>query len=263
MQSIKNTIKASVAALLSSVGAFDRDFRKRTTIVAFHRVNNAMPPDGITCTAEIFDQFCVFFKEHFRVVRLSEQIAAATAGVETGGTLSITFDDGYRDNVEVAAPILLRHSLPATFFLTSDFIGSDFVPFWDADLSPHPGWMTWEQIRHLVACGFDIGCHTRTHIDMGSANPDLIRSELTASKDKLEVELQIPISMFVYPFGGKANINEDSLQMVREAGFSCCASCYGGTNDALLDPFNLKRVGIGKWFASPQQFGLEMYMRRV
>ena len=73
-----------------------------------------------------------------------------------GGSLSITFDDGYLDNYEIAAPILREVGLSATFFVTTNFIGSEFVPFWDSDLPQQPGWMSWKQVRELADHGFEI-----------------------------------------------------------------------------------------------------------
>jgi peptidoglycan/xylan/chitin deacetylase (PgdA/CDA1 family) len=43
----------------------------------------------------------------------------------------LTFDDGYRDNYEVAFPILRLAGLPATFFLPTAFVGSAVWPWWD------------------------------------------------------------------------------------------------------------------------------------
>ena len=48
--------------------------------------------------------------------------------------MSITFDDGYRDNHEIAAPILKDLGLHSTFFITSGYIESNVVPFWDKEL---------------------------------------------------------------------------------------------------------------------------------
>jgi peptidoglycan/xylan/chitin deacetylase (PgdA/CDA1 family) len=93
-----------------------------------------------------------------------------------GGTLSITFDDGYRDNYEVAAPILKRLDLPATFFVTTGFIGTRRVAPWDQNLVRQPGWMDWDQVRSLASQGFEIGCHTDTHIDMGTADEQTVRA---------------------------------------------------------------------------------------
>jgi peptidoglycan/xylan/chitin deacetylase (PgdA/CDA1 family) len=46
--------------------------------------------------------------------------------------VSITFDDGYRDNYTEAKPKLEKHNTPATFFITTGFIGSEIEFWWDA-----------------------------------------------------------------------------------------------------------------------------------
>lgn len=56
-----------------AAGLYSRRFRSKLVVVAFHRVNDWMAADGITCRAAQFKEFCTFFKEHFRVVPLSEQ----------------------------------------------------------------------------------------------------------------------------------------------------------------------------------------------
>ena len=43
----------------------------------------------------------------------------------------ITFDDGYKDNYEIAFPILKAESVPATFFITTGFVDLPRVPWWD------------------------------------------------------------------------------------------------------------------------------------
>src|SRR5262245_14167040 len=48
-----------------------------------------------------------------------------------GRYILITFDDGYRDNYEVAFPIVKSENVPATFFVASGFIDSPRVPWWD------------------------------------------------------------------------------------------------------------------------------------
>jgi peptidoglycan/xylan/chitin deacetylase (PgdA/CDA1 family) len=48
-----------------------------------------------------------------------------------GRRVLITFDDGYRDNFEIAYPLLRRHRLTATFFLATDFIDHPHVAWWD------------------------------------------------------------------------------------------------------------------------------------
>jgi hypothetical protein len=83
------------------------------------------------------------------------------------------------------------------------------------------------------------------------------------SKHKLHEQLGKPVQLFAYPFGGRANISERSRELVREAGFTCCAACFGGANAATANPFNLNRIVIGQGFVTPDQFGLDLLIGRV
>lgn len=256
-------VKDVLGRIAEAGGVYARQFRSQMTIVAFHRVTDELAEDGLTCGLRKFEAFCRFFQRHFRVVPLSEQVARSRAGEDLGGTLSITFDDGYRDNVEAAAPVLRRYGLPATFFVTTGFIGTNAVPAWDRHLATQPGWMTWDQVRALVAMGFDIGSHTDTHLDLGTADADSIRKELAVSRRKLSEELGTAAELFAYPFGGREHITPRSLELVRQAGFTCCAACHGGTNPVTPNPFRLNRVAIAQYLQSPYQFGFELATQRV
>ena len=259
----KKKIKNILGRAAAAAGIFSRDFRSKMIVVTFHRVNDWMAEDGITCSSPKFEDFCEFFRLHFRVVKLSEQIAGCREGRPMGGTLSITFDDGYRDNFEVAAPILRRLGLPATFFVATGFIGTDYMPPWDQHLTRQPGWMSWDQVRSLRDQGFEIGAHTDGHIDLGTKDPEAIRTELASCRAKLEKALGVPPTLFAYPFGGRENISPPSLELVREAGFQCCLGAFGGVNPPVADPFHLNRISVGGWFATPHQLGLEILLRRA
>src|SRR5436190_3411716 len=207
---INKLIKAAGGRVAAVSGLYARDFGSRMVVIAFHRVNNQLPSDGLTCSGAKFEAFCRFFRHYFKVVPFSEQVAGIRAGRQMGGTLSITFDDGYLDNFEVAAPILRKLDLPATFFIATGFIGSKVVPFWDRDLVPQPGWMSWDQLRTLAAEGFELGCHSDGHIDLGCVDAKAVRADLELSRRKLKDELGFSTDLFAYPFVGKQNINERS-----------------------------------------------------
>ena len=260
---IAKRAKGAIGRVAARGGVFAWDFRSKMIIVTFHRINDDLPEDGLTSSSAKFARFCEFFRTHFRVIPLSEQVAGCTAANDMGGTLSITFDDGYRDNAEVAAPILRKLGLPATFFVSTGFIGTRTVAPWDRELPRQPGWMDWDQIRSLVSQGFEIGCHTDSHIDLGTADAQTARAELEVSKRKLNEQLGRPVRLFAYPFGGRENITERSLELVREAGFVCCASCCGGVNAPTASPFDLNRITIGQGFATPDQFGFDVLIGRV
>jgi peptidoglycan/xylan/chitin deacetylase (PgdA/CDA1 family) len=254
-------VKSVAGRALALSGAYARNFRSKMVVIAFHRVNDDLKADGVTVGSAKFEAFCHFFHRYFRVVPFAEQVAACRNGRDMGGTLSLTFDDGYLDNCTVAAPILRRLGLPATFFITTGFVGtSGFFPPWDRKLPVKPGWMSWDQVRDLRQQGFDIGCHTDTHINMAASSAATIRAELAISKAKLTEQLGVPPELFVYPFGGPHQITPEAVELVREAGFICNASCYGGVNPATPgDPYALVRIGVAEWFATPWQLGLEMF----
>lgn len=67
-----------------------------------------------------------------RVLTLAEAMECLTApGPWRAPAALITFDDGYRDNFEVAAPILRDRGIPATFFLPTAFLETPRLPWWD------------------------------------------------------------------------------------------------------------------------------------
>ena len=260
---IAKRTKQLIGHAAALTGVFARDFRTKMVIVTFHRVRDDVPEDGLTCNSGRFERFCEFFRDHFRVISLAEQVAGCSAGRDMGGTLSITFDDGYRDNFEVAAPILRKLDLPATFFVITGFLGTRIVAPWDRQ-QPRPlGWMDWDQLRELASQGFDIGSHTDTHVDLGTADEQTARFDLEASKRKLEEQLGRPVRLFAYPFGRPDNISESTRELVRQIGFVCCASSFGGTNTTTPSPFDLNRITIGQGYETPTQFGFDLLIGRV
>jgi peptidoglycan/xylan/chitin deacetylase (PgdA/CDA1 family) len=260
---LKKDIKAALGWAADAVGISARRAASVATIVAFHRVNDHVSEDGLTCTAAKFEDFCRYFSTRFKVVSLREQITGARVGQGMGGSLSITFDDGYLDNFQVAAPILQKYRLPATFFVTTGFLGSSIFAPWDAALSRPSHWMNWTHVRGLVSMGFDIGNHSDMHLNLAKSSPDAIRADLSTAREKLAREAGIKTQLFAYPFGGRHDISENARAIVKDLGFDCCASCHGGVNSPNADPYRLNRIGIADWFATPQQFGFELLLGKA
>lgn len=93
-------------------------------ILLYHRVlaePDAMLP--LDFDAALFDGQMASLANVFNVLPLEEALARLSAGTLPSRAVCITFDDGYRDNIEVACPILQHHGLPATFFVASGFLG--------------------------------------------------------------------------------------------------------------------------------------------
>ena len=137
--------RASVAATLGHLGIvrlIERYGRKPGLVsLVYHRGGEpAREPfyrPLISATPAVFERQMRRVRDAFRVIRLEE--------LESGGLLDdsgqlhlteptalITFDDGYRDNLTLAAPILQSLQLPATLFVTTGFVGERrLLPWWD------------------------------------------------------------------------------------------------------------------------------------
>ena len=115
----------------------------------------------------------------------------------------------------------------------------------------------------LASQGFEIGCHTDGHIDLGIADEQTVWAELELSKRKLHQQLGRPTPLFAFPFGGRNNICERSRALVRKAGFVDCAGCFGGVNPRTGNAFDLNRIPVGPGFVTPDQFGLDILLQRV
>ena len=255
--------KAVAGWIVFRTGLYRRFRRNEAVIVVFHRVNDAYPNDPLTCTTEKFEAFVRFFGRFFDVIPLSELLRRVEAGIELAACLAITFDDGYRGNATIAAPILESHSQPACFFVTTGFIDSDHVPWWDAEKKIQTRWMTWDQVRSLRASGHEVGSHTETHPDLGVIAKAEARREISGGASRLDTELGEHSGLFAYPYGGRENMSEENQSVVNQLGLRCSLSAYGGTVRAGDDPLRLKRTTISEWFLSPYQFGFEFLSGRL
>ncbi len=260
---MNRNLKTWLGAALARAGGCRIALRDRVAILAFHRIWDRKSTTGIDYGVSEFDRLCAFLARRMRVVPLRQQVDELCSGVAAGGTISITFDDGYLDNYETAAPILEEHGLPATFFIASGFIGTNTVPRWDREFADPPGWMSWEQVKSLSKRGFEIGCHTKSHADLGQISPREARIELHESRAELQDRLGIRADLFAYPFGGIKHMSPENLELVRQMDFKCCLSCFGGVNGTRSDPFELRRIPINDWYATPEQFGFELLAGRI
>jgi peptidoglycan/xylan/chitin deacetylase (PgdA/CDA1 family) len=244
-------------------GLRDKCWAARKTLPAavllFHRVTDDIPEDGITVSERTFRVMVENLARHYRPISLSALLGHFERGeMWPSRTVVVTFDDGYRDNYEHAAPILTEFGVPATFFVTTDAIGSERVMPWDEHVRGRVPWMNWNQVRELYSRGFEIGSHTLTHPDLGQLRGPRAWEEISDSKARLEGHLGAGIPFFAYPFGGEENFCEENRELVRRAGYRCCCSAYGGFFTLGSDAFNLRRMGINNWLSNSCDLDFEL-----
>lgn len=163
----------------------------------------------------------------YEVVTLADVVDHVTQGkARDRRGVAITFDDGWRNILDVGLPELARRGWPATVFIPTSFL--DRRPF-----------VTRTELRDIAAQGFEIGNHTHTHPDVATISPDALREELGRCSQELAEVVGRPPRFFCYPFGRYDPISRDVVARFGFAG--ACAGRYD-FNRPGGDPFVLRRV---------------------
>jgi peptidoglycan/xylan/chitin deacetylase (PgdA/CDA1 family) len=226
----------------------------RITVLLYHRVSDDVR-DNLTVGIAQFDRQMQLLRRHCEVLSIEQVITSATVPESNRPLVAVTFDDGYRDNFDHAAPILLRHAVPGAFFVSTGIVGTDGGRF-PHDLrrgNPPIPVLSWDQLRQMRDRGFTIGSHSVSHIDCAAEPEAMVSTELAESRDALRRELGVTEPLFGYPYGGRQHMTPQRLELVRQAGYQGCLSAYGGSNVLHVDRYNVLRRGI-HWQFSDRAF---------
>ena len=211
------------------------------SVLFYHRVDNDHLNDW-TISVTRFREQLDWMQENFDLVSLEECQRRISSNFNDRPTLSITFDDGYADNLASCIPMLLERKIPVTYFVTTHHT-LEQQPF-DHDLKYGVPLETngREALRALHNAGVVIGAHTRNHPNMGAlTDPDEIFDEVITATREMEEVIGAPIKHFAFPFGQVKNLNARVFQLCKEHGFLSVSSAYGGFNEIGDDPFHLRR----------------------
>ena len=170
-------------------------------ILTYHSISAGPPP---LCVAP--DRFAAqldqLLEQGWRAVPISAALAGAAGTGETGGKddggprFAVSFDDGYRDFVDAALPILEQRSVPATLFATA-------AP----DRDQLPGGLAGRallepaQLREVAARGVELGGHGVRHCALPRLAEPELRTELRDGRARLADWTEAEVRYFAYPFG--------------------------------------------------------------
>lgn len=110
--------------------------RNSLTILAYHRVlplqeSLLYPFQSMVMPRDLFEQQVAHLSQHYTMLTLAEAVERLRRRDLPPRAVSITFDDGYRDNFEVALPILKKYGIPATFFVVTGALDRKARLLWD------------------------------------------------------------------------------------------------------------------------------------
>jgi len=166
----------------------------RIPILMYHSISN--DNSFLSVNIKNFEEQIIFLK---RLGYSSIDFPDINKDIEN--KIIITFDDGYKDNLINALPILERHGFKATFFIVTNFIGQK--NFWDLGTSNYieKQMLSIEDVQFIKNRGMSIGCHTKNHKNLTHLKYSEIVKEIMDAKYFLETQLNENIELFSYPYG--------------------------------------------------------------
>jgi peptidoglycan/xylan/chitin deacetylase (PgdA/CDA1 family) len=216
-------------------------------ILGYHRVCEEV--DELAVTPRQFRaQMETLRASGIELVRLAD-VAAPDRLPPGGRYASVTFDDGYRDNLEHAVPVLRELGIPATVFLPVRILDGEAAYGWYA--SPPPA-LSWAEVQALQEEGVvDFQAHTLTHPLLPALDDEAARREIVDGRHELEARLGRPVTSLCYP-GGRYGPREAAL--VAEAGYRYGVTTAPGVNGPAQAPTALRRTMVHRddslrWFA--------------
>ena len=238
-----------------------KDLPFRIPILLYHRVGKPKDVNDNMDPVEFERQMSFLSNEGYNTIDLDEYLLCLK-GMKglPNKPIIITFDDGAKNNYDVAFPIIKKYAFKAAIFVSTAYIGKKlwhskekrrFYFFWEDALkdgvNPDNLWifeyLNWEQIIEMSEDNISFGAHTHTHPVLTKVSKKRLIDELIESKFILEQRLGKSIDYFSYPWG---TFNKKIIELVKKAGFK--AALAVDLKKKRLDLYSLERILIRtKW----------------
>jgi peptidoglycan/xylan/chitin deacetylase (PgdA/CDA1 family) len=202
------------------------------TVLVYHAIGLAPPgadSDDLFVEPATFEEELHYLAAHRRVLSLGALLGGGLAPGKPA--VAITFDDGFRSVLTVAAPLLERFGFPATVFVTTRWLeGSDGGGSTLELLTP-------DDVGQLGERGFEIGSHGHTHADLGRVSASIVEAELAASADRLESLLGGRPRYLAWPYGSSS---AEGQAVAKAVGFDAAFAF----NTPTTSRYSLSRVPV-------------------
>jgi peptidoglycan/xylan/chitin deacetylase (PgdA/CDA1 family) len=158
----------------------------------------------------------------------------------------MSFDDGLKNIVTNALPILRERAIPAIMFVATE-VTTDPARFPHLqrfqDTAPAFEHATWADLELARAQGFEVGSHTATHARLSeiSGSEQRLEDEIAGSKHMLQRMLGTS-DYIAWPYGTRADVDDRAIAMIEKAGYEACFGAFRGQIvHAVTDRFRIPR----------------------
>ena len=247
-QLLKNGVYRTIGETATGVRAVDGGEARTLRVLMYHKVND-VPGNPTTVPTVVFDEQMALLRElAYQPVDLDAVLAHYVDGRPLPPrAVLITFDDGYCDNLQNAAPILRRYGYPAVLFIPLGYVSSSLPLPHEEPLALRGvlnRTLDWEQLHELEASGVRIESHGIGHRPLADLEVDEAAREIVLSKLRLEEQLGRPVRAFAYVKGSEAHYRPVHLSLLRQAGYDVAFTSISGANGPRTDPLQLHRYNV-------------------
>jgi len=257
VQLAKNGLYRVTGEVRSLAGAVD-DSERSLRVLMYHKVNDLWPNPITVPTAVFAEQMGLLRKLGYTPVSLDAVRDHYLLGAPLPGrAVLITFDDGYRDNLANALPILREHEYPAVVFVPVGFL-DDSRPLPHEEpfrrLGVRNETLFWDDLAELEAGGVRIESHGIGHRQLAELEPGEALREIAFSKLRLEERLGREVEAYAYVKGSPVDFRAEHASLVQQAGYKLAFSAVSGANGPSSDRYQLRRYNIERY--APRTFEL-------
>jgi peptidoglycan/xylan/chitin deacetylase (PgdA/CDA1 family) len=238
------------AAESGDVGSVDvgAEGARTLRVLMYHKVNDLSPNSTTVPTAVFAEQMSLLRELGYVPVSLDAVRDHYLGGAPLPeGAVLITFDDGYRDNLENALPVLRKHGYPAVVFVPIAYL-DDGRPLPHEEsllaLGVRNPTLGWDDLAELEAGGVRIESHGIGHWPLTSLDPAEATREIALSKLRLEERLGREVEAFAFVKGSRADFRPEHASLVQQAGYKLAFSSVSGANGPGSDRFRLRRYNV-------------------
>jgi len=223
-------------------------------ILSYHSIDNS--GSYISVAPNEFKEHMNFlYQRGYTTITLREYVNSLIMNESAPSkSIVLTFDDGYKNNYDIAFPILRGFGFTATIFLVTGFMGK--MDSWEKDKGiPNSPLLSWNEVAEMKKYGFDFQPHSYSHPLLTNLTPDEIKAELINSKKEIESRLDEKAEVFCYPYG---KLDDKVIKILKEVGFKAAVTARFGWNYEPIDFFRVERIG-SRWFRK-RPWAFRMYI---
>lgn len=225
--------KRPVARAISEVVAWTRAAREPRSgirILLYHAVGTHLATDFYGMSIDP-----MLFERHMAALAASPGVSIVDIDPKQLSGLNlrvaVSFDDGYKDNLYVASPILLKYKIPFTVFVTTAFVESQCSLY-----------LTRAELRELASLpGVAIGSHGATHVRLADCNDRTLWHELSDSRCYLQDLIGRDVTALSYPHG---SVNRRVAEAAKRAGYAIGVCSQFDINNESRDSLLLCRTEV-------------------